>query len=139
MEGSSPSSASFFRRPPAPPSAPVPPQGIPAGAPAHGEGPGMVRRPSFHGSGGTLLGIHIINALLILVTLGVYYPWAKTRVRRYLFSETGFGLGFWPTFMAMVPLALPPILTNSFVAIRASDRDTVEAARGMGMRELQVL
>lgn len=50
----------------------------------------MVRRPSFHGSGGTLLGIHIVNALLILVTLGVYYPWAKTRVRRYLFSETGF-------------------------------------------------
>jgi osmoprotectant transport system permease protein len=51
----------------------------------------------------------------------------------------GLGLGFWPTFMAMVPLAAPPILTNSFVAIRAADRDTVEAARGMGMRELQVL
>lgn len=51
----------------------------------------------------------------------------------------GLGLGFWPTFMAMVPLAIPPILTNSYVAIRTSDRDTVEAARGMGMRELQVL
>jgi len=51
----------------------------------------------------------------------------------------GLGLGFWPTFMAMVPLAVPPILTNSFVAVRAVDRDTVEAARGMGMRELQVL
>ena len=51
----------------------------------------------------------------------------------------GLGLGFWPTFMAMVPLALPPILTNSYAAIRAADRDTVEAARGMGMRELQVL
>jgi len=51
----------------------------------------------------------------------------------------GLGLGFWPTFMAMVPLAIPPILTNSFVAIRGVDRDTVEAARGMGMRELQVL
>lgn len=51
----------------------------------------------------------------------------------------GLGLGFWPTFMAMVPLAIPPILTNSFVAIRGADRDTVEAARGMGMRELQVL
>lgn len=51
----------------------------------------------------------------------------------------GLGLGFWPTFLAMVPLALPPILTNAFVAIRAGDRDTVEAARGMGMRELQVL
>ena len=51
----------------------------------------------------------------------------------------GLGLGFWPTFMAMVPLAIPPILTNSFVAVRGVDRDTVEAARGMGMRELQVL
>src|SRR5439155_12061360 len=51
----------------------------------------------------------------------------------------GLGLGFWPTFMAMVPLAIPPILTNSFVAVRGADRDTVEAARGMGMRELQVL
>lgn len=51
----------------------------------------------------------------------------------------GLGLGFWPTFMAMVPLAIPPILTNSYIAIRTSDRDTVEAARGMGMRELQVL
>ncbi len=51
----------------------------------------------------------------------------------------GLGLGFWPTFMAMVPLALPPILTNAFVAIRTSDPDTVEAARGMGMKELQVL
>ena len=51
----------------------------------------------------------------------------------------GLGLGFWPTAMAMVPLALPPILTNAYVAIRQADRDTVEAARGMGMRELQVL
>lgn len=51
----------------------------------------------------------------------------------------GLGLGFWPTFMAMVPLAAPPILTNAFVAIRTADPDTVEAARGMGMRELQVL
>ena len=51
----------------------------------------------------------------------------------------GLGLGFWPTFMAMVPLAIPPILTNAYVAIRSADPDPVEAARGMGMRELQVL
>ena len=51
----------------------------------------------------------------------------------------GLGLDFWPTFMAMVPLAIPPILTNAYVAIRSADPDTVEAARGMGMRELQVL
>src|SRR5688572_19816574 len=33
----------------------------------------------------------------------------------------GLGLGFWPTLLAMIPLGLPPILTNSFVAIREVD------------------
>ena len=49
------------------------------------------------------------------------------------------GLGFWPTFFALVPLGLPPVLTNSYVAVREVDRDVVEAARGMGLREEQVL
>jgi osmoprotectant transport system permease protein len=51
----------------------------------------------------------------------------------------GLGLGFWPTLFAMVPLGIPPILTNSFVAIREVDRDVVESARGMGMGEWQIL
>lgn len=51
----------------------------------------------------------------------------------------GLGLGFWPALFALVPLAIPPILTNTFVAIRGVDRDTVEAARGMGLRETQIL
>jgi osmoprotectant transport system permease protein len=49
------------------------------------------------------------------------------------------GLGFWPTFFALVPLGIPPVLTNSYVAVREVDRDVVEAARGMGLRETQVL
>jgi osmoprotectant transport system permease protein len=49
------------------------------------------------------------------------------------------GLGFWPTFLALVPLGIPPVLTNSYVAVREVDRDVVEAARGMGLRERQVL
>jgi osmoprotectant transport system permease protein len=49
------------------------------------------------------------------------------------------GLGFWPTFLALVPLGIPPILTNSYVAVREVDRDIVEAARGMGLREREVL
>ena len=49
------------------------------------------------------------------------------------------GLGFWPTFFALVPLGIPPVLTNSYVAVREVDRDVVEAARGMGLRERQVL
>lgn len=44
----------------------------------------------FHGSGGSLFGIHLVNALLTLVTLGVYYFWTKVRVRSYLFSQTEF-------------------------------------------------
>jgi osmoprotectant transport system permease protein len=51
----------------------------------------------------------------------------------------GLGLGFWPTVFALVPLAIPPILTNSYVAIREVDRDVVEAARGMGLSEAQIL
>jgi len=51
----------------------------------------------------------------------------------------GLGLGFWPTLFALVPLGIPPILTNTFVAVREVDRDIVDAARGMGMRESQIL
>jgi len=49
------------------------------------------------------------------------------------------GLGFWPTFFALVPLGIPPVLTNSYTAVRGVDPDIVEAARGMGLRERQVL
>src|SRR5262245_12730019 len=44
----------------------------------------------FHGAGSTLFGIYIVNALLILLTLGVYYFWGKTRVRRFVFGQTEF-------------------------------------------------
>jgi osmoprotectant transport system permease protein len=49
------------------------------------------------------------------------------------------GFGFWPTLIAMFLLAIPPILTNTYVGIKNVDRDTVEAARGMGMSEGQIL
>ena len=53
-------------------------------------GESAVRQPSFRGEGGTLFGIHIVNVLFTLGTLGVYYFWAKTRTRRFLFSQTEF-------------------------------------------------
>lgn len=49
------------------------------------------------------------------------------------------GLGFWPTFLALIPLAVPPILTNAYVAVRGVDKDIIEAARGMGVGELGIL
>jgi len=51
----------------------------------------------------------------------------------------GLGLGFWPTVIALIPLAIPPMLTNAYVGIREVDRDVIEAARGMGLSELGVL
>jgi osmoprotectant transport system permease protein len=47
--------------------------------------------------------------------------------------------GFTPTVVALVLLAIPPILTNTYVGVEAVDRDMVEAARGMGMSEREVL
>lgn len=47
--------------------------------------------------------------------------------------------GYWPTFVALVLLAVPPLLTNAYVGVRSVDPDTVEAARGMGMSHWQVL
>lgn len=43
---------------------------------------------AFRGRAGSLLGIHIVNVFLTLLTLGVYSFWAKARVRRYLFAQT---------------------------------------------------
>ncbi len=48
-------------------------------------------------------------------------------------------VGFAPAIPALVLLAIPPILTNTYVALREVDRDTVEAGRAMGMREVQLL
>jgi osmoprotectant transport system permease protein len=50
-----------------------------------------------------------------------------------------FGIGATPAFVALLALALPPILQNSIVAIREVDRDLKEAARGMGMTPTQLL
>ncbi len=42
----------------------------------------------FKGNGADLFGILIVNILLMIVTLGFYYPWAKARKLRYLYAET---------------------------------------------------
>jgi osmoprotectant transport system permease protein len=49
------------------------------------------------------------------------------------------GLGDTITVVALVILAVPPMLTNAYAGIDGVDRDAVDAARGMGMRELEIL
>jgi osmoprotectant transport system permease protein len=49
------------------------------------------------------------------------------------------GVGFWSVALALVVLAIPPILTNAYVAVDSVQADAVEAARGMGMTDRQVI
>jgi len=43
------------------------------------------------------------------------------------------------TMIALTALAIPPILTNAYVGVSEVDDDLVEAGRGMGMQESQIL
>jgi osmoprotectant transport system permease protein len=44
-----------------------------------------------------------------------------------------------PAIVALAALAIPPVVVNTYAGLREVDRELVEAARGMGMRELQIL
>lgn len=99
----------------------------------------------------TALGI----AILIALPLGL---WLGHRHRGLFFalstSSTGrampsialigvfiawLGVGFWNIAVVLVILAIPPILTNAYIAVDGVERDVVEAARGMGLAERQIL
>jgi osmoprotectant transport system permease protein len=49
------------------------------------------------------------------------------------------GVGFTNVMLALVLLAIPPILTNTYTGVRQVDRDTVDSARGMGMTGAQLV
>jgi osmoprotectant transport system permease protein len=49
------------------------------------------------------------------------------------------GVGFANVTLALVLLAIPPILTNTFVGVRQVQRGVVDAAQGMGMSGLDVV
>jgi osmoprotectant transport system permease protein len=77
---------------------------------------------------GSFLAVSVANvgrALPTLVVIGVGF--------------TFLGFGFTNVMVALVVLAVPPILTNAYVAVDEVDPDAVEAARGMGMTSFQVL
>jgi osmoprotectant transport system permease protein len=49
------------------------------------------------------------------------------------------GFKIYPTVVAMVVLAVPPIVVNTYAGLAGVDRDILEAARGQGMAERQIL
>jgi len=56
-----------------------------------------------------------------------------------LLLVTMFGVYIWPVLLALVVLAIPPVLAQTYAGIRSVDPAAVDAAVGMGMRPLQVL
>jgi len=81
-----------------------------------------------HRHTGSFLAINISNVLRALPSLALI-----------AISLAFFGLSILNIQIALVALALPPILTNAYTAVDQVDPDAVEAARGMGMSEGQVL
>jgi osmoprotectant transport system permease protein len=49
------------------------------------------------------------------------------------------GIGWKPAFFALLALAVPPMVTNTYVGLRDVDPDVKESARGMGMTGIQSL
>jgi osmoprotectant transport system permease protein len=94
-------------------------------------------------------------ALLVALPLGVYLghkhraAWIALNVSNgfralpslalIAISIAIFGISLVNIQIALVVLAIPPILTNAYTAVDQVDPDAVDAARGMGMREREVL
>jgi osmoprotectant transport system permease protein len=81
-----------------------------------------------HRHSGSFVAINISNVFRALPSLALI-----------AISLALFGLSLLNVEIALVALAVPPILTNAYTAVDGVDPDAVEAARGMGMTERQVL
>jgi osmoprotectant transport system permease protein len=88
-----------------------------------------------HTRRGAALAVNVANlwrALPSLAVIAIVLP-----ITAAIDPRAGFLV--YPTVVAMVVLALPPILVNAYSGISGVDSDAVEAARGQGMSERQIL
>ncbi|PRY02097.1 ABC transporter permease [Allonocardiopsis opalescens] len=81
-----------------------------------------------HTGRGGFLAASLANVARALPTIGVLFLVV-------LFT----GIGIVPVLAALVALAVPPILVNTYEGVRGVDADLKDAARGMGMRGWTVL
>ena len=82
------------------------------------------------GHTGRFRGVAVVltGALRALPTLGVLTLIVLSR-----------GIGLTPPVVALVILALPPLLAGAYSGLEAVDRLTIDAARAIGMTEFQIL
>lgn len=102
-----------------------------------------------------LSGVALLAATLIAVPIGLwlghqrkaeFFAIAASNVGRAVPSlalialfVAFVGTGFVNVALALMLLAIPPILTGTYVGVAAVDPDTVDAARGQGLTELQIV
>lgn len=88
-----------------------------------------------HTRRGAALAANLANigrAIPSLAVIGVVLPLTAA-------IDPQLGFKVYPTLVAMVVLAVPPILVNAEAGVAGVDPELVESARGMGLRERQVL
>ena len=81
-----------------------------------------------HTGRGGLLVVGLANGLRALPELGVLILFVLL-----------LGLGLLPVVLALTLLAIPPLLAGTYSGVAGVDAAAVDAARGMGMRERQIL
>lgn len=70
---------------------------------------------------GALSSLRVIPSLALVF---IFVPWL--------------GFGYRPALLALVLLAAPPIVLNTFAGMRNVDASVIEAAQGLGMNQAQV-
>ena len=93
-----------------------------------------------HRGRGGFVAVSLVNIGRAVPSFGIIaiaLPITIAAAKRLPFIDSG--LGFWPTFIALLALALPPIFTNTYTGIAEVDPGIVEAARGMGLTEGAIL
>ena len=100
---------------------------------------------------GAALGIALLAALPLGVVLGHLHRGSGLAIGASIVGRalpslvliaaflTVLGIGFVNNMVALAVLGSGPILTNAYDAVDRVDRDSVDAARGMGMTGLQIL
>ncbi|MFV1999990.1 MAG: ABC transporter permease [Acidimicrobiia bacterium] len=78
--------------------------------------------------------------VVAIVNIGRAIPsFAIVAISLPISIRLGLGLGFWPTFLALLFLAVPPMFSNAYAGIAGVDPALVEAAKGMGLKGRQVM
>jgi osmoprotectant transport system permease protein len=88
-----------------------------------------------HTRRGSSLAANLANlgrAVPTLAVIGIVLPFTAA-------IDPQLGFKVYPTLVAMVILAIPPVLVNAEAGVAGVDRELVESARAMGMGEGQVL